>query len=349
MFNQKYTKIILSISGFIILDLILFGLNYYATERFESDTKSINRASELRMLSQQLTKSLLTLQIELRSGVPTQSSLSELTGSTEQFDENVQYFLSPTFTKSTDNDRGALIALNVKKIHKEWLIWKNELNPLLKEINATSESIDFAATKLNTKNIYLLALCDDLIKEIEANATRQSIRLKIILYSILFFAVLNFLYIVFIFIKQLENSDNEIEISHIQKNRILSAVNEGLLLIKPDGRIAKEMSNSIHRHFGKTILSDIFFIDLFDGHLSASEKDKVFKYINLNLKNASSVNILKQLHPLKEVKLLINGNYKYLSFDFIQIIEHNAVAELLVTVTDITDIAKMKSKLSTVI
>jgi two-component system, chemotaxis family, sensor kinase CheA len=348
MFSQKYKKIILSISIFILLDLILFGLNYYSSNQFEINTKIINQTSELRMLSQQLTKSLLTLQNENKIGAPTQSSLSELHESSEHFDENIRFLTAQWVdakVKSNSEDTAPLAAMQVQKINKEWRQWKEGLSPLLKETSPASEAIDFAVTKLNTKNVYMLALCDDLIQDIDLKASQQNSRTKLYSLIILMLAILIFLYIIYIFSKELSRSDNEIDFSNTQKNRILSAVNEGLLLIKPDGKIAAEMSSSVHRHLGRKIHSDMLFVDLFDEHLSDIEKTNLFKYLNLNLNISTSVNILKQLHPLKEIKLLINGHPKYLSFHFAQIIEHQRVAELLVTVTDVTDMVNLKSKL----
>lgn len=349
MLSQKYKKIILSISFFILLDLILFGLNYYSSNQFEINTKIINQTSELRMLSQQLTKSLLTLQNENKIGTPTQSSLSELHESSEHFDENIRFLIAQLVddkSKSSSDNNASSTAMQLQKINKEWRVWKDGLSPLLKEASPAIESIDFAVTKLNTKNVYMLALCDDLIQDIDLKASQQNSRTKLYSLIILILAILIFLYIIYIFTKELSRSDSEIDFSNTQKNRILSAVNEGLLLIKPDGKIAAEMSSSVHRHLGRKIYNNMLFVDLFDEHLSDSEKEKIFKYIHLNLNISTSVNILKQLHPLKEIRLLINGNYKYLSFNFAQIIENQRVAELLVTVTDITDMANLKSKLT---
>jgi hypothetical protein len=345
MFSQKYSKIIISIAFFIVLDLILFGLNYYSTSQFEIDTKNINRAGELRMLSQQLTKSLLTLQSETKIGAPTQSSLSELQDSSAFFDQNLallQTHFAPESSASSEN----AIASNLKKITKEWASWTNSLNDLKTESLPQAELIELASTKLNTKNVYLLALSDDLIKSISLKAKAQNNSIELVLLCVLLLAVLNFIYIVFIFIKELERRDKEVEATDIQKNRILSAVNEGLLLIKPDGKIAKEMSNSIHRHFGKTVTANTAFISLFDGHLSEKSKGNLLNYIQLSLDSNTNLNTLKQLHPLKEIKLLMNGHSKYLSFDFAPIIEQNRVAELLVTVTDVSEINRIKSQLN---
>ncbi len=71
----KYRDLLFAILLFIILDL---GINFYASTQLERDASRINSAGELRMLTQQITKSVLTLQIEMKSGMPTQTSMAQL-------------------------------------------------------------------------------------------------------------------------------------------------------------------------------------------------------------------------------------------------------------------------------
>ena len=57
----KYRDLVIAIALFLILDLGVLVLNFFASTLIETDAARINIASELRMLSQQMTKSLLTM------------------------------------------------------------------------------------------------------------------------------------------------------------------------------------------------------------------------------------------------------------------------------------------------
>ena len=57
----KYRDLVIAIALFLILDLGVLVLNFFASTLIETDAARINIASELRMLSQQMTKPLLTM------------------------------------------------------------------------------------------------------------------------------------------------------------------------------------------------------------------------------------------------------------------------------------------------
>ena len=57
----KYRDLVIAIALFLILDLGVLVLNFFASTLIETGAARINIASELRMLSQQMTKPLLTM------------------------------------------------------------------------------------------------------------------------------------------------------------------------------------------------------------------------------------------------------------------------------------------------
>ena len=74
----KYRDLLLAITLFIVLDLGILLFNFFASSQLERDAGRINAAGELRMLTQQMTKAVLTLQAERKGEQPTQTSLAQL-------------------------------------------------------------------------------------------------------------------------------------------------------------------------------------------------------------------------------------------------------------------------------
>ena len=74
----KYRDLLFAILLFVVLDLGILMFNFFASIQLERDASRINSAGELRMLTQQITKSLLTLQMEQKSEVPRQTSMAQL-------------------------------------------------------------------------------------------------------------------------------------------------------------------------------------------------------------------------------------------------------------------------------
>src|SRR5918994_3833695 len=74
----KYRELLIAILLFIVLDIGILLFNFFASTQLEHDASRINSAGELRMLTQQITKSVLTLQMEKKSEMPTQTSMAQL-------------------------------------------------------------------------------------------------------------------------------------------------------------------------------------------------------------------------------------------------------------------------------
>ena len=85
----KYRDLLLAILLFIVLDLGILFFNFFASIQLERDASRINTAGELRMLTQQITKSLLTLQTEQREGLPIQTSMAQLSQGTAGFNDGL--------------------------------------------------------------------------------------------------------------------------------------------------------------------------------------------------------------------------------------------------------------------
>lgn len=81
----KYRDLLFAILLFIVLDIGIFFFNFFVSIPLERDASRINTSGELRMLTQQITKSLLTLQVEKKAELPTQTSRAQPTQGTGAF------------------------------------------------------------------------------------------------------------------------------------------------------------------------------------------------------------------------------------------------------------------------
>src|SRR5215469_12254913 len=87
----KYRKIIFAVILFMVADSIVIGINFYNTYKADESAVSINLSGRQRMMSQRMTKALLTLDRSLeeenKEGV--RSSLNELTMTVRRFDRTL--------------------------------------------------------------------------------------------------------------------------------------------------------------------------------------------------------------------------------------------------------------------
>src|SRR4030095_10352605 len=177
----KYRDLLFAILLFIVLDVGILLFNFFASTQLERDASRINSAGELRMLTQQITKSLLTLQMEKNSQMPIQSSMAQLgqghagfvksladiKGSMGQDIEFTAFGLNP------DDLRDA-----TRKLEKEWRPLDEALRPVIAALEPGTEEVEIAVNKAVARNIRLMALCDDLAQGIEAAANTKTTRMR---------------------------------------------------------------------------------------------------------------------------------------------------------------------------
>ena len=120
----KYRDLLLAILLFIVLDLGILFFNFFASIQLERDASRINTAGELRMLTQQITKSLLTLQTEQREGLPIQTSMAQLGQGTAGFNEGLAALKASTAYCAKAH------AVSDAAIHQEITIWGEKRSKL---------------------------------------------------------------------------------------------------------------------------------------------------------------------------------------------------------------------------
>lgn len=88
----KYREIIFAVALFLLLDMSVLVLNFYISYEISEDALSINLAGRQRMLSQRITKSLLTAQANINQDQSIADALAELKSTTTLFDLTLAAF-----------------------------------------------------------------------------------------------------------------------------------------------------------------------------------------------------------------------------------------------------------------
>lgn len=241
----KYRDLLFAILLFIVLDLGILFFNFFASIQLEGDASRINAAGELRMLTQQITKSLLTLQVEKKAELPTQTSMAQLNQATAAFVHGLSALKNALskdaeftiFGLNPDDLRGTLA-----KLEREWSPLEQAIQPVIATSEPTLDDTEIAVTKAVARNIRLMALSDDLAKGVEAAARTKTGRMRQIQVMAIVLALINFVYIVFKFLRRLNASDRIADMARRETEDILSTVSEGLLLVRPDGSIGSQLS-----------------------------------------------------------------------------------------------------------
>lgn len=351
----KYRDLLFAILLFIVLDLGILFFNFFASLQLERDASRINTAGDLRMLTQQITKSLLTLQAEKKAEAPIQTSMAQLTQGTSAFVQGLEALKSAMnqdaeFTVFGLNPED--LRSNVRKLEREWLPLKESIDPVIASPDPTLEDTEIAATKAVARNIRLMALGDDLATGVEAAARTKTERMRQIQVAAIVLALINFVYIVFKFLRRLNASDRVAEAARQETDDILKTVSEGLLLVRADGSVGTQLSASVHKLFMREIRPGEDFRQLLRSVLTPERAEEAQSYLELLFDPKVKPALLTQLDPLKDVEVTAPGTSgafgkaRFLTFQITQLREAGRIKELLVTVFDVTRKVQLERELA---
>lgn len=349
----KYRDLLFAILLFIVLDLGILFFNFFASIQLERDASRINTAGELRMLTQQITKSLLTLQVEKKGELPIQTSMAQLTQGTGSFVEGLTA-LKSSMAKDTEF---TVFGLNpddlrdtLRKLEREWLPLKESIDPVIASADPVLEDAEIAATKAVARNIRLMALSDDLATGVEAAARTKTERMRQIQVAAIILALINFVYIVFKFLRRLSASDRVADAARQETDDILKTVSEGLLLVRADGSVGTQLSASVHKLFMRKIRPGEDFRHLLRSMLTLERAEEAQSYLDLLFDPKVKPALLTQLDPLKDVQISIPGGapgkVRFLTLQITQLREAGRIKELLVTVFDVTQKVLLERELA---
>lgn len=349
----KYRDLVVAIALFLVLDLGVLLFNFFASQELERDASRINRAGELRMLTQQMTKALLTFQIEKSGGLPTQTSSAQLAEAHGRFVQALDFLKVQEFT-----EHGSLARLFqaedardfVEGLQREWIPLDEAIRPVIATPDPAAFDVENAATKAVARNIKMANQADDLAAAVEKSALEKALRMRQIQVVGITLALLNFLFIVFKFVRRLRESDRVVDEARKDTSDILDNVKEGLMLVHADGTVGGHFSRSIATLLGRAPEPGEDFRSLLTELVAAEVREPLSDYLDLLFKPDVKPSLIESLNPLHETPVRsaagAPGAPGYLTFQFFPIREDGRVQELLVTVFDVTAKVELERELA---
>ncbi|WP_424195922.1 ATP-binding protein [Ampullimonas aquatilis] len=343
----KYREIILAIAFFIILDLSVLVLSFFISFQIANDAVSINLAGRQRMLTQRMTKSLLTLDSDLKQAKPAGSSLEELRNTSKLFGETLSAFQNGARVMGSNNREEFLPAIEssegqqfLNQARDIWLPYQVILAKVTQAgFNATQ--LEEAITYSRANNLKLLALMNDLTSHLEMVAKDKADKLRLVQTIGIILALMNFFFILFKFLGRLQENDRKVDQARSEMAEILGTVKEGLFLLDREFKIGAQRSASLEHVFGQIIPQQADFIQLLSGRVDPSTLNATRDYIELLFGDRVKESLVKELNPLTQVVVQVPNlrgqmTTRYLAIQFSRVKHNDEVVHLLVTVQDVT-------------
>lgn len=354
----KYRDLLFAIALFLVLDLGVLVFNFQSSRLIEADTRRIDLAGDMRVYSQQLAKAVVTLRQESLVGESTQTSVAQMSEAFAAF-ERAFAMLRDGFGQHRQELFDDQVRIEQAKnlfaeLERTWEPLASTILPLVKDASGLQNpdtgmqsSIDIAATKVVARNIKLMQQADDLVRHLEEMAVERAGQMRAIQVAAIVLALINFVFIVFKFLRSLLRSEKVAAHAQEEIRRILGAIREGLFLLDESGRVGALQSASTNTLLGQQFVEGDKLFAYLASSMSSDEIKAAEKYISVLFSQQVSAERLKTLNPMRVVAFRTkNGKQRFLDFEFQQVWIDGRVASLLVSVSDITEKAGLASELA---
>ena len=363
----KYRGILISVALFILLDASVMILNFYVSFEIADDAVGVNLAGRQRMLSQRMAKTLYALDSELPRSPEYVASVKELKNAESLFDETLTAFSQGGSTHSAGKNRVNLPKVKsmdgqqfLTEAAEIWLPYKLKVDTLLNDIaqsNDVAVSLSEALMQAKTHNLELLGLMNELTLNLEQVAASKAARLRIIQTVGITLAIINFLFIMLHFLRQLRDSDFILEKARKETTEILQTVNEGLFLVDKNMRIGEQYSTKLIEVLGTGNIAGQSFQLLLENMISEKDTETARGFIDLLFDKKVKEKLIGSLNPLNLIEVNIaqvNGGFltKYLQFSFARAYQNTLmpserkISHVLVTVADVTEKIRLEKALA---
>ncbi len=257
----KYRNIVISVALFLLLDASVLITNFYMSYQISADAIAVNIAGRQRMLSQRIMKSLFETEFAQINLAERRVALDELQRSVNLFDNTLNAFLNGGVTTDANGFPIQLSPTNITKaenaLNDATIIWKPFLGGIKTLINEGNRldnprfnlRLNEAIAYGKQNNLELLRLMNELTVTLEDKASAKASSLRLIQTVGISLAIVNFLLILFHFLRQLRENDKAIDLARQETHEILETVNEGLFLLDTDLIIGHQYSKHLTEIF----------------------------------------------------------------------------------------------------
>lgn len=353
----KYREIILAVAFFLIFDMAVLVLNFYISFQLSDSAINLNLSGRQRMLSQRMTKALLIKQSDAQTYRNNPKNDEELTKTVALFNKTLQSFKHGGSVMGTDEKMVLLKALQepkytaiLTKADDIWQPYLTLLSPVLRGA-ATPEQLDAAVQYARSHNVELLGLMNKLTTELEKDAAARADFLRYVQTGGMVLATLNFLFILFKFIRRLRENDRLVEQAQQETAEILDTVKEGLFLLDAEYRIGTQYSASLSGILGTPVSPGLDFKQELQRMLGSETFEAAVDYIDLLLAGRVTEALVTDLNPLLAIPVQTRpgdgkSRLRYLTFQFNRVLVDGKISHLLVSVFDVTEQQELEAALA---
>lgn len=344
----KYRTMVISIALFLLFDLSVLVMNFFISSEISSDAANVNIVGRQRMLTQRMAKASLQIESRMIAGQPYRDLMMELDRASAVYDQTLMAYLYGGVVPGSGAGDFAVKRISDEKAQKmltdaqeQWAPYRDSIQAFVRSDAPTLDQAMDIARNSEVVNVWLLTLMNDLTTRVEELAASKATMLRTVQLTGMLLATINFLIIMFHFIRHLRRSDQALERAHKETDDILRTTQEGLFLLDPDGRVGSQQSRALANILGVPVPPGADFLDVLRPLVTPKVFDTAREYVDLLLRHEVREKLVASLNPLDSVEISVSRGpgmveNRFLQFRFNRVMEGDVVTHLLVTANDIS-------------
>lgn len=355
---SRYRGLIISIGIFVVL---LAGLLFYASNissEIEEDSIQSYVTAEMGNSYGELLENVQMLKLNTHQDPKSplvQGALKRAKESEDVFSRSLQATAKGGDYVSIDgrqylvdaSDKGEKKALMAEMV-KKWKESKPIVDAYFKSANdpaADAALVNSALLSLQNNNARFTEITNFLLANKRAKLEERTILLKNVEIFGIVGAVLYLTLFLTYFIRKLLTADKLADEAKKETTEIMDTVTTGLFLLDKDLNIGSQYSKQLESLIGQKNVGGKNLLDVLAGFIDAKDLNTTNDFVAQLYNPRTKERLIASLNPLIRQKVHVDGNERFLDFNFRRVYHGKAITRVLANVEDVTDAVLLEQKM----
>lgn len=245
------------------------------------------------------------------------------------------------------SDKGEKKALMAEMV-KKWKESKPIVDAYFKSANdptADAALVNSALLSLQNNNARFTEITNFLLANKRAKLEERTILLKNVEIFGIVGAVLYLTLFLTYFIRKLLTADKLADEAKKETTEIMDTVTTGLFLLDKDLNIGSQYSKQLESLIGQKNVGGKNLLDVLAGFIDTKDLNTTNDFVAQLYNPRTKERLIASLNPLIRQKVHVDGNERFLDFNFRRVYHGKAITRVLANVEDVTDAVLLEQKM----
>ncbi len=245
------------------------------------------------------------------------------------------------------SDKGKKKAMMAEMV-KKWKESKPTVDAYLNKVEdptADASLVDSALLSLQNNNARFTEITNSLLADKRAKLEERAAQLKNVEIFGIVGAVLYLALFLTYFIRKLLTADKLADEAKQETTEIMDTVTTGLFLLDKDLTIGSQYSKQLESLIGQKNVGGKNLLDVLAGFIDAKDLNTTNDFVAQLYNPRTKERLIASLNPLIRQKVHVDGNERFLDFNFRRVYHGKAITRVLANVEDVTDAVLLEQKM----